>query len=294
MQQPLIDIIVPTYNRKSDIETFINEISKQTYTNFKVYIVDDFGDYPLKDIIPKDDKFEYIRLDKNRGQAAARNYALEKSQGDIIVSMDDDAWFYENNNALQLIVEYFNSNSNMGCLMFDIKTPDRPWLSEMNSLNDNQQIGTHITCGCAYKSEVLKKINGFPGFFHSGAEESDITFKILNRGYNIIFGKQIKVFHNYNEDYRTEQWYRQLRHNTTRNDLLLVIMYYPLLYITPYFFGKWLSHIAFTLKKKRDLPISLYYTFISLFTSFRLMPTVIKKRNPMSHKLFKHWLKIRF
>lgn len=294
MQFPLVEIIVPTYNRPNDIERFVEEIQKQTYPNFKVIIVDDCSENSVKNLIPADEKFVFIQLEQNEGQASARNHALRICKGEIVVSMDDDAWFMSGEDSLAVMVNYFLNNKDLGCLMFDIDTPGQPLLSEINKLNDSQQIGTHITCGCAYRTSVLMEIGGFPGFFHSGAEESDITFKILNKGLSIYFGKQILVFHNYIASNRDNNWYRKLRHNTTRNDLLLVVMYYPGIYIIPFFFGKWLSHIIYTLKFKRDLPISLWFTFKAIFSAIGMLNIAIKRRDSLSNGRFREWLKIRF
>lgn len=108
-----IDIIVPTYNRLHDIQTFINKIESQDYDNYKVYIIDDCSDYDIQSIVPNNDKFIFVRLDENKGQAYARNYAVSISSGDILVFMDDDAYFLSNS-ALSNLVMYFNQNDISG------------------------------------------------------------------------------------------------------------------------------------------------------------------------------------
>lgn len=49
----MIDIIVPTYNRPNEIKKFVKEISKQNLLNFKVYIIDDYGEEDVEVSIPK-------------------------------------------------------------------------------------------------------------------------------------------------------------------------------------------------------------------------------------------------
>ena len=224
-----VDIIVPTYNRSDDIKKFVDEILKQTYPHFCVYIIDDHGECDLSWLTEFHDKISYKRLSKNQGQATARNVAIKEGIGDIIISLDDDAWFYEDDNAIEKVVNYFEQPNNTGCLMFDILEPGKEWLGDIRGLKNNEEIGSHITCGCAYQRKALDKIEGFNEFFHSGAEESDISLKLIYFGYNLVFSRKIRVFHNYNGSERSRKWYNKVRYNTTRNDLLIVLMYFPFL-----------------------------------------------------------------
>lgn len=293
-----IDIIVPTYNRLDDIRVFVEEILKQTHPNFNVYIVDDFGACDLSWLKGYNEKIHYTRLSENQGQASARNVAIKKGKGDVIVSLDDDAWFYEDKDALKKVSEYFQNSSNIGCLMFDILEPEKKWLSEIRNLKEGEEIGSHITCGCAYPRTALEEIKGFNEFFHSGAEESDISLKLIFAGYQLIFGKKIRVFHNYNGSERSRKWYNKVRYNTTRNDLLIVLMYFPFLPGIKYFFGKYLSHLKFSLLNRRikrfDQLTAFFYTFIVIFVIPFYIKRIVINRKGLSKKDFRKWLIIRW
>ena len=119
-----IDIIVPTYNRPNDIKKFISEITKQTYSDYKVYIIDDCSDKDISHLIPDNKHFYYERLSKNIGQTGARNIAIKKGNGDIIISLDDDAWFLDNS-AFENIEKLFSNNNNTGCFLFNIEEPNQ-------------------------------------------------------------------------------------------------------------------------------------------------------------------------
>jgi len=291
----MIDIIVPTYNRPKDIEKFVHEIQKQTYEDFHVIIVDDCSVETIENLIPPNHtKFTYVKLQENKGQAYARNVALEIGKGGIIVSLDDDAWF-ENADALSLIKEYFDLYQKLGCLMFDVRTPQDAFLSEIHSINeDAKKIGSHITCGCAYTRDALNSIGGFGGYLHSGAEETDVTLRLIAKGFELRFAKQIKVFHNYLPGIRSKKWYRKLRFNTTRNDLMIVMMRYPTIYIIPYLFGKYFSHVFYSYKNNRDSFIVGFYTLIALPAAILKMPIIFRNRLALNVTEFKNWIKIRW
>lgn len=292
-KHPRIDIIVPTYNRKNDLQRFISEINKQTYQNFYVYIIDDCSVEPLYDIIPEDKKFNYIRLNENKGQAEARNIGISAGKGQIVISMDDDAWFYNDTQALQKIQSYFANNLDLGCLMFDILEPQKKWLSDDRQLGDLQLLGSHITCGCAYSRIALEKINGFSGFFHSGAEETDLSLRLIKANFSIRFGKYIKVFHNYLPGTRSSSWYYQLRKNTTRNDLFIVILHFPGPYTFFYFLAKSISHLWYSLTHRNSI-LAFYASLIGISQAIIKLPRLLVKRTPLSKKQFLKWLKIRW
>jgi GT2 family glycosyltransferase len=298
LKTPQIDIIVPTYNRPDDIKRFIKEVLNQNYPNFSVYIIDDHGEDDLDWVSRVDHRIKFFRLNKNLGQSAARNFAIEKSEAEIIVSLDDDAWFFDDPDSLRKIVDYFQYDSTIGCVMFDVLEPNTVWLSKQRNIKDKEEIGSHITCGCAYRKSSLMKIGGFSNFFHSGAEETDISLKLINSGSKLIFGEKIKVFHNYNGGERSREWYNKVRHNTTRNDLLIVIMYYPLLLKIPFLLGKYFSHIKFSVFNKRSNTIdqltATLYTIKSIFSFFKAMPIALKNTNSMKFSTFQKWYKIKW
>lgn len=291
----MIDIIVPTYNRPNDIEKFVFEIQKQSYSNYHVIIVDDCSSENIKIKVPVNHpNFTFIKLEENRGQAYARNVAISEGKGDIIISLDDDAWF-ESSDALIRVKEVFEKYPAMGCLMFDVRTPNDDYLSVLHSITeDNKVVGSHITCGCAYTRKALEDIEGFSGFLHSGAEETDVTLRLIEKKYELRFSREIKVFHNYIPKIRTNKWYRQLRFNTTRNDLLIVIMRYPLIKVLPYFFGKYISHVKYSFFNKRDTFVTGIYTIMALPAAILKLPAALKYRRPISNMDFNKWIKIRW
>lgn len=293
MEYPLIDIIVPTYNRAEEIKKFMAEIQKQTYPHFKVYIVDDCSTETIAHLIPQDDRFNYIRLDKNEGQASARNYGIEAGKGELIISMDDDAWFYNDTEALYKISDYFKDDREIGCLMFDILEPEKKWLSEQLALKDNQVIGSHITCGCTYTRKALIQINGFNGFFHSGAEETDISLRLIKNNFKIKFGDKIKVFHNYLPQKRNRKWYYQLRKNTTRNDLYIVVLHFPSNKKFIYFWGKFISHLKFSITNRQPITASVG-SIAGLFQAIVKLPYLFKRKSNLTNEQFSNWLKIRW
>lgn len=93
----LVSIIMPAYNADKYIKQSIESVITQTYTNWELIIVNDCSTDSTFEIASKysvkDSRIKVINLEKNSGVAAARNKALEVSQGVFIAFLDsDDIW----------------------------------------------------------------------------------------------------------------------------------------------------------------------------------------------------------
>lgn len=93
VNQPLVSVIMPTYNREDKIVVAIESVLKQTYRNVQIIVIDDGSTDATENIIKrKYPQIEYIKIDHG-GQAVARNKGLSAAKADIIASLDsDDTW----------------------------------------------------------------------------------------------------------------------------------------------------------------------------------------------------------
>lgn len=92
---PLVSIIIPTYNRASLIGKTIDSIIAQTYKNWEIIIVDDgSSDNTYKIIEPYlcDLRIRFFNRpsDRAKGGNAARNYGYEISRGEFVKWLDSD------------------------------------------------------------------------------------------------------------------------------------------------------------------------------------------------------------
>lgn len=93
---PLISIIIPTYNRASFIGKTLDSILAQTYKNWECIVVDDGSTDDTKEVLKAycddDSRFRFYMRPKNKpkGANACRNYGFELSKGDFINWFDSD------------------------------------------------------------------------------------------------------------------------------------------------------------------------------------------------------------
>ena len=89
---PLISIIMPTYNRKNIILNSINSVLNQTYPYFELIIIDDGSTDDTISLLNsiEDDRVKIFRNDENKGPSYSRNIGLKHAKGEIIMYLDSD------------------------------------------------------------------------------------------------------------------------------------------------------------------------------------------------------------
>lgn len=89
----LISVITPFYNGSDYFEQTFRCVCNQTFPWFEWIIVDDGSEdkerFFLQELAKKDSRF-FVYSKENGGPASARNYAVDKARGEIIVSLDAD------------------------------------------------------------------------------------------------------------------------------------------------------------------------------------------------------------
>lgn len=96
MNNPIVSIIIPTYNRSHLIHETLDSVLEQTYTSWECIVVDDGSMDNTEEILisytSKDARFQYHKrpLNKKKGANACRNYGFEMSKGEFVNWFDDD------------------------------------------------------------------------------------------------------------------------------------------------------------------------------------------------------------
>ncbi|OSZ82484.1 hypothetical protein CAP35_04225 [Chitinophagaceae bacterium IBVUCB1] len=89
---PLVSIIMPTYNRAAFILETIESIKAQTYTNWELLIMDDGSEDNTKEIVlaVKDERIQYHPCGRVGITGILKNKAINLSKGAFITFMDSD------------------------------------------------------------------------------------------------------------------------------------------------------------------------------------------------------------
>ena len=96
MNNPLISIIIPTYNRAHLIGETLDSILVQSYTNWECIVVDDGSkdgtEAVVMDYVNRDTRFQFHKRPKKYkpGGNGARNYGFDVSKGEYVNWFDSD------------------------------------------------------------------------------------------------------------------------------------------------------------------------------------------------------------
>ena len=85
-------IIVPVYNRPDEVDELLDSLTRQTYADFEVVIVEDGSATPCKEVCDKyagSLTLKYF-MKPNSGPGQSRNYGVERASGDYVLILDSD------------------------------------------------------------------------------------------------------------------------------------------------------------------------------------------------------------
>lgn len=85
---PKFSIIIPVYNVEPYIKKCLDSVTRQTYKDYEVIIINDGSTDKSMEIAKKYD-FKIINQ-QNQGQSAARNKGIKNAKGEYIVFLDSD------------------------------------------------------------------------------------------------------------------------------------------------------------------------------------------------------------
>lgn len=124
-----ISVIVPTFNREKKIRKCLDTIVSQTLKTLVEIIIIDDGDDRTATVV--DDfilanshiKFTYYKPDLKLGLSKARNYALDRAQGDIVIFLDSDNEL--SRGAFKTITDVFKKNQAIDLAFFRSTTKSK-------------------------------------------------------------------------------------------------------------------------------------------------------------------------
>lgn len=95
MNKLFFSVIITTYNRPYKLIMAVNSVINQNFQNFELIIVNDgsTSDYTkVLEHINENEKIKYF-FKQNEERSVARNFGIEKAEGDWICFLDDDDYY---------------------------------------------------------------------------------------------------------------------------------------------------------------------------------------------------------
>jgi glycosyltransferase involved in cell wall biosynthesis len=87
--QPLVSVIIPTYNYGKFVLSAIDSVKKQDYPNIEIIVIDDGSTDNTQQLLADLPKIVYVRQE-NQGLSSARNHGVHLAKGKYLQFLDAD------------------------------------------------------------------------------------------------------------------------------------------------------------------------------------------------------------
>lgn len=196
-QEPLVTVLIQTYNRRNLLETALNSAVNQTYKNIEILIGDNHSEdgteeYCL-DETKKDERIRYFRHQENIGMVGNANFLCDRIQGEYIIFLNDDDWldldyvekcvnFYKDHPDYSLVTpstilypgNYLDFTKKIGKTCKVLKLDSKSIHNRLKTYLINQDCSGMAT-GC-FRTSVLRKIKEAEGQYIVDRYNEDIIF----------------------------------------------------------------------------------------------------------------------
>tara|TARA_B110000196_G_C21130700_1_gene658293 strand:+ start:972 stop:1850 length:879 start_codon:yes stop_codon:yes gene_type:complete len=184
MNNIIISIIVPFYNRFDLLKNCINSIVENKSNKYEVIIVDDGSNFnysqEAKNLISHN--VSYYKLKKNYERGFARNFGASKSNGLYLNFFDSDDLCLPNH--IEYSLEFINSqNPEVFCNSYNIKNKSNNYIKIIHNSLINNKIydGNSVSCNSVFiKKNIFLNYQFCTNKNLSGSEDWDLWLRLAN------------------------------------------------------------------------------------------------------------------
>lgn len=201
IQTPDVSVIIPVYNAEKYLSECIDSILNQSFENFELILVDDGSSDTSGSICDeysrKDERVKVYHL-PNGGVSSARNFGLDKAQGEWITFVDSDDYVgqYYLSFKREEIADVVVFDSKVVCNDGSIRQSDGiPPFYSKNREDINEYLSKYVhkpllnvPWGKAYKKSIIKNVR-FP-IGQRLSEDTVFVYEVLSKieSLNVITG----------------------------------------------------------------------------------------------------------
>jgi len=214
-----VSIVLITHNRVNLLLDAVESLlAKTVQTPLEIIIVDNGSTDGTAQIVQERyPRVRLISLTKNLGVSGGRDVGIQEAQYELVLFMDDDA-LLESDCAVDLVSQFFVTNSDVAVLAFSIVNDmtgtilSHEFPKRGHSLCNTevmQDVAYFVGCGFCLRRSVYQLVGGFCRDMMYGPEEVDLSFRILEAGYRIVYTPDITIRHRTSPQFRRKGvWFR--------------------------------------------------------------------------------------
>lgn len=214
----LISVVIATKNRPDSLDRLVRSLLHQDYRPYELIVVDDGSDPPLE---RSSSLMTCLRNSKSIGATAARNLGIRHSSGDVVAIFDDDVEISDPT-LLSRAVRLANGLAGWGAIGFRQLRPG----GEVHKIQPAKAsalcyTGNFLSYGNFLSAAALREVGLFEPLFGYYYEEMELSLRLLDAGYSILYDPSLSVTHYQDERGRDQtRIYRLMLRNTILTGLL--------------------------------------------------------------------------
>lgn len=198
-EEPLVTVIVVTYNNPKLLKQALQSIYEQEYTKVEVVLIDDGSTLPeaqayLREIDAEFKRKGWVYLQQdNRGPGAARNNGAKHARGEFIMFMDDDNFAKPREIATFVSVAMHTKADVLTCTneyFYGLELPgNRPPIGRWVPLGAATTVGMfqnlYGDTNAMIRRKVFLDLGGFPEDYGYALEDWELFSKSVLGGYKL-------------------------------------------------------------------------------------------------------------
>ena len=210
---PTVSIIIPTMKRRAFLEETLGYLLKIDYPHdrLEVFIVDGGSTDGSKEVVERLQQETAIRLrwhsDKSLRVSAARNYAIQATDAEMLLFLDDDC--ITRPDWVQALIQPLLERTADIAGGTDYAPPDDPFLAQCEDVAFSSWVGSGgvrggsgpavtgfcpMTCNMAMWRDKMRDVGGFDETMKA-VEDTDFVYKARENGLKVVFVPSATVQH---------------------------------------------------------------------------------------------------
>nr|MCR5024531.1 glycosyltransferase [Lachnospiraceae bacterium] len=205
--EPLISVVMATYNDAQDLKRSVGSILRQTFRRLEMIIIDDGSTDNTQEVLLgiQDDRLVLIKNDKNKGLPYSLNRGIMCARGKYIARMDaDDISFPKR---LELQYEYMESHPDIticGCDYVYLNENRKPVYYHVDDNSDEIRSRVIYTQPLAHPSWVIRKadISGKIKYNNKfkRSQDYEMMCQIIKHGLKLGNVEKTLLFYDYRDN----------------------------------------------------------------------------------------------
>ena len=203
-------VILTMGNRPAELQRAIDSTAPLRDLGGEVIVVGNGADVP-----PVPSGVTTIRLAENAGVAGGRNAAVDACAGDVVLFLDDDGWYPEPAALGEHVAARFAADPRLAVLSFRVLDPDggpggRWYVPRLRAGHPERSsvVTTFAGGACAIRRSAYLEAGGLPSAFFFAHEETDLSWRLIDRGYRLEYDAAATMCHPTAANARHDIWYR--------------------------------------------------------------------------------------